>query len=265
MTEIETWLRDPYAIYARHVLKLRPLDALDEDVGPLERGTALHRALELFVRDYPRDLPGDAVLQLMARADSVFAELGVPKAALALWRPRFLGAAEWFIDYERGRRRQIEKSHLEIRGRRSFGDFELTGVADRIDILKSGGAAILDYKTGRPPSPPQIRELLTPQLPLEAAILAAGGFPGLGSLVAEELIYLRLSGGPDGNDDQPVEDAALLTERAIEKLEQLIALFGQQTTPYHSRLVPFSARDSGDYDHLARVREWAPAGWSEEP
>ena len=67
-------------------------------------------------------------------------------------------------------------------GAAAIGDFELTGVADRIDILKSGGAAILDYKTGRPPSPPHIRELLTPQLPLEAAILAAGGFPGLGSL-----------------------------------------------------------------------------------
>jgi ATP-dependent helicase/nuclease subunit B len=247
------------------VLRLRKLDALDEDVGPLERGTALHRALELFVRDYPRALPEDAVLQLMVRADRVFAELGVPKAALALWRPRFLGAAQWFIAYERGRRGGIEKSHLEIRGRRSFGDFELTGVADRIDILKSGGAAILDYKTGRPPSAPQIRELLTPQLPLEAAILAAGGFPGLGKLSAKELIYLRLSGGPDGNDDQILDDPIALTGRATEKLEQLIALFDQPATPYHSRLLPFSARDSGDYDHLARVREWAPAGWSEEP
>jgi ATP-dependent helicase/nuclease subunit B len=265
VTEIETWLRDPYAIYARHVLKLRKLDALDEDVGPMERGTALHRALELFVRDYPHALPDDAVVQLMARADRVFAELGVPKAALALWRPRFLGAAQWFIDYERARRPGIEKSHLEIRGKRSFGDFELTGVADRIDILKSGGGAILDYKTGRPPSAPQIRELLTPQLPLEAAILAAGGFPGLGKLSAKELIYLRLSGGPDGNDDQIVDDPVALTGRATEKLEQLIALFDKPETPYHARLLPFSARDSGDYDHLARVREWAPAGWSEEP
>ena len=51
VTEIETWLRDPYAIYARHVLKLRPLDALDaETVGPLNCGSALHRALELFVQ-----------------------------------------------------------------------------------------------------------------------------------------------------------------------------------------------------------------------
>jgi ATP-dependent helicase/nuclease subunit B len=264
VTEIETWLRDPYAIYAKHVLKLRKLDGLDDDVGPLERGTALHRALERFVRDYPDTLPPDAVLQLMARADQAFAELAVPHAALALWRPRFLGAAEWFIGYERARRQSVAQSFLEIRGLGRFGDFELTGVADRIDILKSGAAAILDYKTGRPPSNPQVQELIAPQLPLEAAILAAGGFAGPGKRIAEELIYLRLSGGPNGNDEQLIDNAVELTARAAEKLQGLVALFAQDTTPYLPRLRPFSLRDSGDYDHLARVREWSSSGWSED-
>ena len=264
VTEIETWLRDPYAIYAKHVLKLRKLDQLDEDVGPLERGTALHRALERFVRDYPVTLPNDAVLQLMARADQAFAELAVPHAALALWRPRFLGAAEWFVSYERARRQGIAQSFLEIRGSRQFGDLELTGVADRIDILKSGAAAILDYKTGRPPSNPQVQELLAPQLPLEAAILAAGGFAGPGKRTAEELIYLRLSGGPNGNDEQLIDNAVELTARAVEKLQGLVALFAKDTTPYLPRLRPFSLRDSGDYDHLARVREWSSSGWNED-
>jgi ATP-dependent helicase/nuclease subunit B len=264
VTEIETWLRDPYAIYARHVLKLKPLELLDQEIGALERGTALHRALEIFIRDYPDALPPDAVLQLTARADLVFAQLGVPNAALALWRPRFLGAAQWFVAFERERRRQVTRSHLEIRGSRTFGGFELTGIADRIDILKSGGTAIIDYKTGRPPSGPQIKELLAPQLPLEGAILAAGGFPGLGKLAAQELLYLRLSGGADGNREQPVDDPVALAIRAAEKLEAMVALFGEPGTPYLSRLRPFSAHDEGDYDHLARVREWAPSGWSEE-
>ena len=90
VTEIETWLRDPYAIYAKHVLKLRPLDALDEPIGPLERGTALHKALEIFIAKYHGRLAGRCRRQLTLIADQVFAEAGIPKAALALWRPRFL-------------------------------------------------------------------------------------------------------------------------------------------------------------------------------
>ncbi len=82
VTEIETWLRDPYAIYARHVLKLRPLDPLDAPIGPMERGTALHRVLELYKQRFPGAPPHDAVAQLMALADSVFEKLAIPKSAL---------------------------------------------------------------------------------------------------------------------------------------------------------------------------------------
>src|SRR4051812_6658944 len=103
VTEIETWLRDPYAIYARHVLKLRPLDPLDAPVGPMERGTALHRALELYKARFPGTPPDDAVAQLMAMADGVFAELAIPRSALSIWRPRFQNAARWFADLERER------------------------------------------------------------------------------------------------------------------------------------------------------------------
>ena len=78
------------------------------------------------------------------------------------------------------------------------------GIADRIDLLNDGNASILDYKTGRPPTTPQVRELLAPQLPLEGAILAAGGFPGLGKLATEELLYLHISGSAEGGKVQPM-------------------------------------------------------------
>ena len=121
-------------------------------IGPLERGTALHKALELFVAEYPDGLPEDAVQQLVAIADQVFDEAGTPTAALALWRPRFLGAAQWFVALERERAQascnRIWKYAAQAQ---DPADFTLTGVADRIDILRDGAAAILDYKTGTPP------------------------------------------------------------------------------------------------------------------
>jgi ATP-dependent helicase/nuclease subunit B len=263
VTEIETWLRDPYAIYSRHVLRLRPLDALDEAIGPLERGTALHKALENFIAQYPGALPDDAVARLVATADAVFAEAGIPKAALALWRPRFLGAARGFIDWERSRRAAIFASHLEKKGRLKLGEFELTGVADRIDILANGTAAILDYKTGAPPSKKQVAQLLSPQLPLEAAMLAADGF-GIGKFTAEDLIYVSLASEKKAGDPDYVEDPLALAAEAVAQLQRRIAWFNDPATPYRSRVRPFRADIAGDYDHLALVREWSPSGWTEE-
>lgn len=268
VTEIEIWLRDPYAIYARHVLRLRPLDPLDQPIGALERGSALHRAMELFCQRFPHALPDDAAERLVAIADEVFAEFAIPAAQLALWRPRFAGAARWFVDEERMRRGAIAKMYLEVKGERTFpgpaGAFTLRGVADRIDVLSGGGAAILDYKTGRPPSARQVEELLAPQLPLEGAILKAGGFPGIGPLTAEELMYFRLSGGVEGGEARPIPGAPGLIDKAIAQLTARIAAFDQDSTRYPSRVRPFSATVEGDYDHLARVREWSVSGWSEE-
>ena len=261
VTEIETWLRDPYAIYAKHVLRLRPLDALDEPVGPLERGNILHKALELFVAGGGGG--GDAG-RLIALADELFEEAGIPKAVLAVWRPRFLGAARAFVDFEAERRGGIAASHLEKRGTLDLGGFTLTGIADRIDVLTSGHAAILDYKSGTIPSAKQVDQLLSPQLPLEAAMLAENGF-GIGKYTAEELIYVSLAGGAKARDPSYVRNPVTLAGEAVAQLMRRIAWFSQRETPYRSRIKPYRADIAGDYDHLARVKEWSPSGWGDEP
>jgi ATP-dependent helicase/nuclease subunit B len=259
VTEIETWLRDPYAIYAKHVLKLRPLDVLDEPVGPLERGNILHKALELFMAGGG----GDAE-RLIALADRLFEEGGIPKAVLAVWRPRFLGAAKAFVGFEQERRNAITASYLEKRGTLELDGFTLTGIADRIDVLTDGRAAILDYKSGAIPSNKQVDQLLSPQLPLEAAMLAEDGF-GIGKFTAEELIYVSLAGGAKARDPSYVRNPVTLTGEAVAQLKRRIAWFSQRETPYRSRVKPYRADIAGDYDHLARVKEWSPSGWGDEP
>jgi len=259
VTEIETWLRDPYAIYAKHVLRLRPLDALDEPVGPLERGNILHKALEEFVK-----AGGGSADQLITLADALFEEAGIAKAVLAVWRPRFLGAAKAFVDFEQERRATITASHLEKRGTLDLGGFTLTGVADRIDVLTDGRAAILDYKTGAIPSAKQVEQLLSPQLPLEAAMLAQDGF-GIGRYTAEELIYFSLAGEKQARKPRPIANPVTLAGEAVTQLMRRIAWFSQRETPYRSRVKPYRADIAGDYDHLARVKEWSPSGWGDEP
>jgi len=266
VTDIETWLRDPYAIYAKYVLGLKPLEPLDAEIGPLERGSAVHSALERFVRAFPRELPEDYT-ELIRIADEVFLESNIPNVAIALWRPRFINAARWFVAEEKLRRENIAHSHLEIAGTRAFetpaGEFVLRGRADRIDVLKDGTAAIIDYKTGALPSPKQVKLLLSPQLPLEALMLAEGGFADAGKLTTSELIYIRFGGGAEPGEFRPTPDVPDLVGRAEAKLRARLADYCNQDMPYLPRVMPFRADQPGDYDHLSRVGEWALAGWEE--
>ena len=259
VTEIETWLRDPYAIYAKHVLGLRPLAPLNEEVGPLERGNALHAVVEEFVRRYPAALPDDAVERLAGLADAIFEQAGIAKSALAIWKPRFLDAAKGFVEIERERRVDIATPHVEKSGCLSFGapgeTFTLTGRADRIDVLADGTAVILDYKSGKPPTTKQVETMLSPQLPLEAAMLAQDGF-GIGRLVARTLIYVSLADGRTARHPTIIEDGAALGEEALARLKGRVARFDDLQTAYHPRVLPFRTGSEGDYDHLARVREW---------
>jgi ATP-dependent helicase/nuclease subunit B len=263
VTDIEIWRRDPYAIYAKHILKLDPLDPLDASIGPLERGTLVHKALEIFIREFPGDLPSDADIRLTAIAEEISCEMKIPPAARAIWIPRFAHAARWFVGAERKRRDEITGSLVEIKGKLSIvgpaGLFALEGRADRIDLLKSGGGAVIDYKTGNPPTDPQMEAFLTPQLPLEGAMLAAGAFDDIPKLVPNELIYVRFSGGADPGAWRAADvDAPKLSAEAHEWLIERVAKYDQLEQGYLSRAIAFRANERGPYDHLARVGEWVP-------
>lgn len=267
VTEIETWLRDPYAIYAKHVLRLAPLEALDAEIGPLDRGRAMHEILERFIRECAERLPPHPLARLIGISEEVFASHGVPQVTLAVWRPRFARAAQWFVEDEQKRRPEILRSFLEVKGRIEIeapgGRFILKGRADRIDSLRAGGGAIIDYKTGNPPSDSQVG-VLAPQLPLEGAILEDGGFENVGALAAARLVYIRFSGGDVAGETRVVTGNA--RERVAKTRADLlrwIADFDRVDTPYLSRIAPFRTDSAGDYDHLARVREWSISGLDE--
>lgn len=261
VTRIETWMRDPYSIYAREVLRLRPLDPLEADPGAADRGTMIHYALDEFLKQYPDTLPADADARLVAIGEAAFGKALSRPAVRAFWWPRFVRIAHWFVAREREERLSITASHTEVTGEHRIkapaGPFVLSAHADRIDRLSDGALAIIDYKTGTVPSEKQIRAGYAPQLPLEAVIAAAGGFDGVPGAPVRRLAHWRLSGGePAGTIREVRDDVPTLAAEARDRLVQLVAAFDNPETPYVSTPEPDWPLSYPEYDHLARLREW---------
>jgi ATP-dependent helicase/nuclease subunit B len=264
VTEVETWMRDPYAIYARHVLGLRALDPIDADPSAADYGSMVHKALERFLKETPATLPPDAEARLIAIGEEVFAKSVKSPAVWAFWWPRFLSVARWVVAKERERRSLVRTIHAEIKGTLEIGapagPFILVAKADRIDEMRDGTLALIDYKTGMPPSAREVAAGYAPQLPLEAAIARHGGFAGIKPAQPSEMLYWRLKGGADGGEERSAgDDASTLADEALEGLAALIATFDDPATPYEARPHPERAPKYSDYLHLARVREWASA------
>jgi ATP-dependent helicase/nuclease subunit B len=269
VTEIEHWLRDPYTIYAKHILRLRPLDPVDSEPGAAERGTFIHAAIGEFAQTFAKSLPADPVSELLALGRKHFAEIEDYPEARAFWWPRFERIARWFANWEIERRAAIAKIDAEITGTYEIplekGSFRLRGRADRIELSNAGHYTIFDYKTGSARTEPQVRTGLAPQLTLEAAILRRGGFEGIpaNSTVAD-VAYVLVKGGEPPGDSKFISfkdgNADFQADRALEKLTELAKRFEDEDTPYRSLVHPMWATQYGDYDHLARVLEWTSAG-----
>lgn len=268
VTEIETWLRDPYTIYARHVLKLRPLDLLDEAPGAGERGSAIHEALGAFAEAFPEALPENAEAALLACGRQAFAPLEAFPAEHALWWARFERLIPRYVGWERARRATIRRVFAEQYGRLTLpgGRFTLTGRADRIEQLRAGGLAIVDFKTGAVPTAKQVKTGYSPQLPLEAAMAAAGSFDDIPGEAAADLAYVGLSGAAlrQVSAVDRDETASGLAASTLERLEGLVAAFENPSRGYASLARPMFGGRFGDYDHLARVKEWSTGGEGEE-
>jgi ATP-dependent helicase/nuclease subunit B len=276
VTAIEDWLRDPYTIYAKHILRLNPLDPVDMPLSAADRGSAIHDALGEFTQTFAATLPDDPARVLRRIGEKYFEPLMERPEARALWWPRFQRIARWFADWEIARRGDVAHIDAEIRGEIPIPldnerTFVLSARADRIERRHDRTFAILDYKTGQPPTGKQVRMGLSPQLTLEAAILREGGFADIpaGSSVSE-LGYVRLSGNNPPGEQKPLElkikqgdtpqlpdDAA---DEARKKLEILIRAFENEAQAYTSLNLSMWSNRYGAYDDLARIKEWSAAG-----
>jgi ATP-dependent helicase/nuclease subunit B len=258
VTQIETWLRDPYAIYARHILDLKPLDELDADPGRADLGSAIHAALDEFVHHYPRALPATAETELLEIGRAHFGAILSRPGVWAFWWPRFARIVRWLVAEERAHRSGVVESLSECEGSLTFsmpgGTFTMTAKADRIDYLAAGGCLLIDYKTGSLPSKRELVLGFAPQLPLEGAILRDGCFGGVAGHPAA-LEYWRLTGGVPVGHRRPVggDHPDELIQSVLTRVRTLIERFDDPATPYLAAPAPQWAPRFSDYRHLERI------------
>lgn len=258
VTQVQKLIGDPYAFYAREILKLEPLKPVGAANDAAERGTLIHDAIDLFTKRHPGPLGQNALENLLACGAEKFAQAAADKELHGFWWPQFKRIAAWFVEEERKLRADVAIQITETRGEQGFKvegeDYTLSARADRIDLLQDGTARILDYKTGQVPSATAVADGRAPQLPLEAWLLKNGGFADAGAHVAAALVYMRLSGGETpGEIKQAAKDLAGLADESFQGLRQLLEDYARETQAYLP--LPDETRFA-DYDHLARYAEW---------
>ncbi len=260
VTEVDRLKADPFAFYARRILKLSPLDAVDADPSAAWRGTAVHAVLEAWARE-----DGCDPEKLLPRARTLLADPATHPLLRALWQPRLIAAFEWVASKtlaDRAAGRTVLA--VEGRGKAELSGIELTGRFDRIDRMPDGGLGIVDYKTGKAPSVAAVRGGFNLQLGLLGAIAEAGGFATVtGAATAFEYWSLAKKGDGFGAVSSPADPAGkggrLMTDDFVRAARDSFAeaaarwLTGDEafTAKLHPEFAPYA-----EYDQLMRRDEW---------
>jgi ATP-dependent helicase/nuclease subunit B len=257
VTDLDRLKADPFAFYARKMLAFSALDALDADPSAAWRGSAVHRVLEIWMKEDECE-PS----QLRPRAEALLRDASAHPLMRALWQPRLLEAVD-FIAAEMARNRENGRrpAAAEAKGNCEIDGITLYGEADRIDRLEDGSLAIVDYKTGSPPGPKAVAEGYSMQLGLLGLIAEKKGFDGIEGVAAcFEYWSLARKNGRLGYVASPVGrkngvSVEEFTSSAARNFLAAAELWLKGEEPFTAKLHPEHA-PYAEYDQLMRLDEW---------
>ena len=254
VTDLDRLKADPFAFYAKTILRLRPEEPVDAEQTAAWKGTAVH---DVFQRWFEEDHCDPD--KLADRARAMIEDEGIHPMLRALWSPRLMEAIEWVaaemdVDRTNGRKTVL----AEKKGGAVIAGVTLEGRVDRIDRLADGKLAIVDYKTGQAPKNKAVAEGFALQLGLLSLIARAGGFGDIrGEAACHEYWSLAKKNGRFGYRQSPDKDegAEAFVERAYAQFADAAARWLLGTEPFEAKLNPAYAPYE-DYDQLMRLEEW---------
>lgn len=265
VTKVETWLQNPYAVYAYYVLGLREEKPIIQDNDAALRGQLIHEIIDRYMRGYSEHQTFDRFIEI---AKDVSAQNVSDDTMLNYWWPKIYSIAEWFVQHEKSWSERSKFLCSEARGKVSLNidgiPFYLEARADRIDRM-SGGYALIDYKSGGDYSLTKLKNGSFPQLPLEALMIEHSGFEGVERAPSCYLGYWILKGGDIGGKVVALEEGIDETVRIVEHgLSDLVSTFRDETVPFYCIPDFSNVPRYNDYALLARVKEWATLGNEEQ-
>ncbi|MEO6717493.1 MAG: double-strand break repair protein AddB, partial [Novosphingobium sp.] len=266
VTGLDRLRSDPYQFYASSILRLNRLDLLDEQPSAAWKGIAVHKILETWHR------AGGRAGELVATAESVLDTMNAHPLMRGLWRPRLVKALEW-IDAQIVT--MLDKDGRTVLASEVWGDLQFKGIrihgrADRIDQLDGNRLAIVDYKTGLPPSRRMVKDGYSLQLGLIGLIAAQGGFDTVSgepsefeywSLARDEKRKAENGFGYAMSPFKTDRADGVVKEQFLDVTRNFLGnaidrwILGQD--PFTARLNP-DIGGYNDYDQLMRLDEWLP-------
>jgi ATP-dependent helicase/nuclease subunit B len=254
VTAVDRLKADPFAFYAQAILKLRSIDPVDAEHTARWKGDAVHKALQDWLQHDECDPD-----RLRPRAERLLEDEAIHPMLRALWAPRLLEAIDWIADLERQNRASGRRPlKAEVTGEAILAGVTAHGRVDRIDRLADGSLAIIDYKTGQPPSQKTVNEGFALQLGVLGLIGRAGGFEGVsGDPEAFEYWSLARYRGKFGRLMRPDKDmqAGEFLDHANKNFADAVRRWLTGSEAFTAKLNPAFA-PYGDYDQLMRLEEW---------
>jgi ATP-dependent helicase/nuclease subunit B len=251
----------PFRAFARHRLGARPLEETDLGLSYRDRGTTVHKALEVIwleLKSHARLMelsPSDLEALIARGADAAVAKLG-PGIGRDLEKQRLQRLLPAWLDIEK-LRPKFTAAGIEVEREIAIAGLQIRVRADRVDALPDGRQIILDYKTGQLKSRAWEGERPDePQLPLYCASseqpVAAAAF----AVIRTGELKFRGLGDLPGMAKM-MANPPLPFNAQIEEWRRVLAVLAQDFRAGHAQVDP----KPGACDHcglraLCRIREF---------
>lgn len=236
ITDISKLICDPYSLYARKILRLKPLKEIDYENSFAQFGSFVHEALEKFIKDGKENF------------DDIFENYFSSQKEKLIFKAKFKAIFKEFL--QKNEIFKDQKNLVEKEVKLQIGEFVINGKIDRIIISKENNAEIIDYKTGTPADNITVKLGHEPQLTIAALAL-------LDEKIVENisaLKYWKLSGNESSQIKlayKKEEELPHLLQAAKFGLEKLFNHFKNENNGY----IATSYSKYDDYMHLKRLNK----------